>query len=277
MSPPTWLYWPAAAGGTPWTPDDLSATPSWWFDADAITGKSNNDQLDTWTNLGSLANATRDAANSVADYPRYRTNQLNGLPGVEWNDRSAGRGTRMTAGTMGQLSTTIRQASLTVAAVWKTSSVAAGAAQIITASGYYEVAVNRTTARTNIAIWNSTFAATTASSPTIGTTTGYMTVGVWDRAAETRTIFVNGNQEAQSSSLGANTYTAATEVHLGNNAYSNPSVGQMFSGTMHEILILTDNASTSDREKVEGYLAHKWGLEGDLPSGHPYKSAPPTV
>ena len=159
---PKWLYWPAAAGGTPWTPDDLSATPSWWFDAHAITGLSNNDQLDTWSNLGALADATRDATNSVSGYPRYRTSQLNGLPGVEWNERSAGKGTRMTAGNMGQLSTTIRKADLTVAAVWKTSSVAAGAAQIAAASGYIEVSVNRTTARANIAFWNGAFGATTA-------------------------------------------------------------------------------------------------------------------
>ena len=29
-------------------------------------------------------------------------------------------------------------------------------------------------------------------------------------------------------------------------------------------------------EKAEGYLAHKWGLEGNLVSSHPYKSTPPT-
>jgi hypothetical protein len=37
---------------------------------------------------------------------------------------------------------------------------------------------------------------------------------------------------------------------------------------------------TSDREKLEGYLAHKWqgaGANNNLPAGHPYKSVPPTV
>jgi hypothetical protein len=29
-------------------------------------------------------------------------------------------------------------------------------------------------------------------------------------------------------------------------------------------------------EKAEGYLAHKWGLEGNLPVSHPYKSSAPT-
>ena len=33
--------------------------------------------------------------------------------------------------------------------------------------------------------------------------------------------------------------------------------------------------SDADREKAEGYLAHKWGLAGNLPDAHPYKAAPP--
>ena len=29
------------------------------------------------------------------------------------------------------------------------------------------------------------------------------------------------------------------------------------------------------REKIEGYLAHKWGLTGELPTDHPYKNDAP--
>jgi len=32
----------------------------------------------------------------------------------------------------------------------------------------------------------------------------------------------------------------------------------------------------SERQVIEGYLAHKWGLEDDLPVDHPYKSEAPT-
>jgi hypothetical protein len=35
--------------------------------------------------------------------------------------------------------------------------------------------------------------------------------------------------------------------------------------------------TTADRELLEGYLAWKWGLEGNLPAGHPYKSKPPIL
>ena len=37
----------------------------------------------------------------------------------------------------------------------------------------------------------------------------------------------------------------------------------------------TGGTDISTFEKAEGYLAHKWGLEGNLPSDHPYKSSAP--
>jgi hypothetical protein len=38
----------------------------------------------------------------------------------------------------------------------------------------------------------------------------------------------------------------------------------------------TGGTDITDVIKAEGYLAHKWGLEANLPSGHPYKSSAPT-
>jgi hypothetical protein len=48
-------------------------------------------------------------------------------------------------------------------------------------------------------------------------------------------------------------------------------------GDIGEIMFFSTNLASTDVEKVEGYLAHKWGTESLLPSGHTYKSAPPTV
>lgn len=40
--------------------------------------------------------------------------------------------------------------------------------------------------------------------------------------------------------------------------------------------ILFDGAiSDTERQKLEGYLAYRWLLQGNLPGGHPYKTAPP--
>ena len=48
---------------------------------------------------------------------------------------------------------------------------------------------------------------------------------------------------------------------------------ERFDGKMGEIIFVEGDVSTATRQKIEGYLAHKWGTT--LPSGHPYINYPP--
>jgi len=48
-----------------------------------------------------------------------------------------------------------------------------------------------------------------------------------------------------------------------------------FAGRIAEYIRLDSAPTESDRQKIEGYLAHEYGLEANLPSSHPYKSSPP--
>ena len=48
-----------------------------------------------------------------------------------------------------------------------------------------------------------------------------------------------------------------------------------YNGAISEICLVDSEVSTLDRQKAEGYLAWKWGLESSLPSNHPYKSDRP--
>jgi len=43
-----------------------------------------------------------------------------------------------------------------------------------------------------------------------------------------------------------------------------------------EFLIYNTVLNTTQRQKIEGYLAWKWGLQSTLPAGHPFKTAAPT-
>jgi hypothetical protein len=54
------------------------------------------------------------------------------------------------------------------------------------------------------------------------------------------------------------------------------AVGRDWVGDIAEVLCFSEKLENSDRLKVEGYLAHKWGLQGDLPADHTYKSSAPT-
>lgn len=48
-------------------------------------------------------------------------------------------------------------------------------------------------------------------------------------------------------------------------------------GATLEFVMTPTVATTSDRQKIEGYLAWKWGLQTSLPVSHPYYSSPPVV
>lgn len=52
---------------------------------------------------------------------------------------------------------------------------------------------------------------------------------------------------------------------------------RFLSGRVSEIIQTETVLSTDNRQRLEGYLAWKWGLESNLPSNHPYKNSPPTV
>ena len=39
--------------------------------------------------------------------------------------------------------------------------------------------------------------------------------------------------------------------------------------------ITTEDITPATRQKIEGYLAHKWGTQSSLPDGHPFKIEPP--
>jgi hypothetical protein len=49
------------------------------------------------------------------------------------------------------------------------------------------------------------------------------------------------------------------------------------SGTISEVIEYSNAVTTTQRQQVEGYLAWKWGLQSNLPGGHPYYSAPPVL
>jgi hypothetical protein len=42
-----------------------------------------------------------------------------------------------------------------------------------------------------------------------------------------------------------------------------------------EVIIYNNRISDADMYRVEGYLAWKWGLQGNLPASHPYKNSAP--
>ena len=68
------------------------------------------------------------------------------------------------------------------------------------------------------------------------------------------------------------TYPNSVPFVLGSNA----ATGELMNGTFAEVVAVSSAPSTDTRQRIEGYLAHKWGLTANLPNTHPYKHQVPT-
>jgi hypothetical protein len=85
--------------------------------------------------------------------------------------------------------------------------------------------------------------------------------------------------ETTSASLYLNTSTAGTFVPTSTYPLTSTSHykfgGGKFQGNMCEVITYSVALGTDDRQKMEGYLAWKWGIQDNLPADHPYKSTAP--
>jgi len=59
--------------------------------------------------------------------------------------------------------------------------------------------------------------------------------------------------------------------------YSRNNTNAPINGYIYELLIFSSAISLVNQTKMEGYLAWKWGLQGNLPAAHTFKNAAPTA
>ena len=118
-----------------------------------------------------------------------------------------------------------------------------------------------------------------------GATTGlYMTS--WQRSAgepyaDDRT-WENGTSLSRTSSSGDSINSRYPSITVNytslGRGQGGGSPGTLFysNARVHE-LVFAEIDSTDTRQKLEGYMAWRWGEEDNLPVDHPYKSAAPTI
>ena len=108
-----------------------------------------------------------------------------------------------------------------------------------------------------------------------------LTAGAWDSTQNIMMFRDTG--EAVSSRLFGGAETSSAYSRSGTLTMNRFSLGAILrnspsnyaQGSLNEVIICS-NLSDADREIMEGYLAHKWGLTDNLDLEHPYRSeAPP--
>lgn len=115
-------------------------------------------------------------------------------------------------------------------------------------------------------------AAATLPTGTTLDTNYHIHIGTMDWANGDGTIYLDGAQDAQNLALtssGSTSNTASLGVFVGNSSATSSNYD------LAELIVGRTLPSGADLQRIEGYLAHRWGLTANLPGGHPYKSIPP--
>jgi len=92
-------------------------------------------------------------------------------------------------------------------------------------------------------------------------------------SAATRDLYIDAENVLADTAVQGTGNTSDTDSTYANIGSLN--VNNYWYGDIAEIAVVIGGITETERDKMEGYLAHKWGLEANLPGGHPYKSSAP--
>lgn len=253
-----------------WVPTDLGSDCKAWYKADSLS-QSDDTAVTTWTD--SSGNGY-DLTGYGGTKPKFRTAVLNSKPVIRFN----ASGYFKRAVWTGYPS---NNSAITVAALVKRN--ATGGNDMFVTAG--ESGSKR---QDNIRVHSTddlrmlrrdaggAFEYCNGSS-NVGTGHHIIVAGVNSSTA----AFIRLNGTAESITYGG----AYSDMNMTDSTPDDFNVGALSDGTSvldsgHEVVeVIVSHVKLSDEnmERIEGYLAHKYALTGNLPQGHPYRSAAPTA
>ncbi len=242
-----------------WTPAALSGGSALWLDAaDASTITLNGSTVSQWADKS--GNARHLAQPTATKQPVLTANQQNGRSGLVFD------GSNDSLFVSSSLLDLPQPYTRFVVARFQTKTVKS-------------VVFDSETANIQGVLYNGETSSQWLVAAGFNPTFSSFAYGTADFLTHQHYSTVNGASSA--ASLDGGTLTAGNAgpsglpgVRIGN-IRAETIGGYAYNGSVFEVLVLPTTLSTTDRQMVEGYLAHKWGLAANLPGGHPYKIFPP--
>ncbi len=247
-------------GSQAWTPPNLGSTLTAWFKADSISG-SDGDSISAWAD--SSGNGHNAAQATSSRQPTLQTSELNSLPVVRFD----GSNDIVSDGDIADLD--VGTGDIWLACVFKSTDDSG-------AQNFFEKGATAFGLR---CLSNGKLEMTLGAT----TNTPLQNSGSWSRiefvlatasrVSATCNGFVNGTASSTTGTTNTTSISNSSNFDIGARAVG---AGAM-TGDIAEILVGGATLTDADRLKIEGYLAHKYGLARNLPADHTYKAAAPTV
>ncbi len=243
-----------------WTPEFLSSgLLSAWYKADSLS-LSDGAGVGSWTD--SSGNSNTVAQLTSARQPTFETNELNSKPILRFD----GSNDILSDGDIADLD--VGTGDIWMAAVFKSTDDSG--AQFFFEKGTTSFGLMTTAAGVLQARLGGT---TNIPSQSAGnwSRTAFVIVTA-ARVSSTCNGFVNGSAMTTTGTTNSTSISNSDVLDIGASAVG----GNPLTGDMAEILVGGATLDDNQRFKIEGYLAHKYGLSANLPSNHAYKNAAPS-
>lgn len=232
----------ADSGGGPWEPPDLGAALAGWYDAtDNATVTTAGGAVEAWTDKS--ANTNDWAQTVVADRATHTLGGPITFDAADNIEIAASSGLQNAVAHWFIVRSSTDPASLEVHA---------------DVASYFLVCEDGSTTNLDADVGNPAY---------------------WDNGTEivapTRNLLHDTYNTGTIDVIGVTDLNLSGTAWATNLKYGGYTFGFDFAGDLYEIVVVHGALSVADRQKIEGYLAHKHGTESKLPAGHPYKSSPP--
>jgi len=232
-----------------WDPSHLAGL-GLWLKADALSGVLDNEPVASWPDATGNGETATQATG--ANQPRYRVGVQNGLPvvrfdGADWLTVASQLG--ITAQPFSQF------------AVWKPGG--AGQALMIWANN---TGLLVTDFDNDVGIFSGS---ALFNLDAHGFNAWHIVAGVHNGVSSALTV--DGGSPVAGNAGGS---APSGELTIGAGI---AGADRRLNGDLAELIVTRTALSTAERQRLEGYAAHKWGLSASLPSNHPYKNAPPRI
>lgn len=244
---------PASAG---WTPAEAGAL-FWWDAQDAATVTEASGAVASWAAKAGGVTLTPSAA---AQRPVLNPTGLNALPALDFNgdDDLEGTGAALSA-------------DMLLLVVAEIDAVTNGSEALfhLKDKNLAIRAQHNAEFRARFELMNGV---NTNLSPPSGldySGAPHLFLGRYDSAADLMEIWIDGSLAASQSTYSID--LAGTDQVRVMRAWG---TALRLDGKVGEIVAVASSA-VADRERLEGYAAHRWGLAGLLPAGHPWKTEAP--
>ena len=260
----------STAAGTPvgpWTPANLANLALWLDGADASTFTMNGSGVSEWRDRSGLG---RHATRLTAGSQPTRSGTINGIAVPTFNGSQSLKGSAQI--------TTAQGAAVAAVASFDDNSRRA-VVDLGNGSSFRHFTIEQNTWQTTGSRYgfyasntSSDSSAATRSGPVLLVASSPMVVGVG--VASSTTYSVDGQVAALSVRSGGSWQDQTAQQGFAIGGFNDAPTHL---GRIAEVVATSGALSTEDRQKLEGYLAHKWGLTASLPANHPYSSAPPSA